>query len=438
MPSVSWFEGILADFENKLMAIGRWGEKGRNAQIYKHYNPIENALYAGDCWQMDGTRANLISYKDETGKERFAYMVVVRDVHSGAILGLSIGLAESAWMYINALRMAVQNTGYLPYEIVTDRFPGHNKKDWVELTDRLKISGVKITYTHEATGKAKLERFFNTLQSVFMALSNYYYGEGIQGHRPFSHRSAEALNKMKKAAKEVGWSFDKACDETENIIGIYNATPLSKYSDKFKKIDKSPLQLHEDSPKENVKIIPVWKTLKYFGYHKTLTIRSSYIITEFQNTEYIYAPSIEIVLKHKEVMIAYDLNNLNSVHVFTADGRTYLGEAQEQKRAQVYGPNADYSGLAKSKERGRLLKEAIAAKYQEIVGHTTYSETDLLMNGLNSKAEIEAAETAYLMQGFDTDEVKILGTEVLNENPQPTPKTRIAKPDFSDFDLGQL
>jgi Integrase core domain/Mu transposase, C-terminal len=420
-PSEAWFTKIFAEHETKILTTGRWGERGRNAQVYKHYTPIENALYAGDCWQMDGTRANLISYKDETGKQRFPYVVVVRDVHSGAILGLSIGLAESAWMYINALRMAVQNTGYLPYEIVTDRFSGHNKKDWIELTDRVKTSGIKITYTHEATGKAKLERFFSTLQSVFMALSNYYYGEGIQGHRPFSHRSSEALNKMKKAAKEVGWSFDKACDEIENIIGSYNSTPLSKYSDKFKKINESPLQLHEESPKENVKIISAWETLKCFGYHKSIDIRHSYIETTIHSIDYIYAPPVDVVLKYPKVMIAYDLNDLRKIYLFTEDGRKFLGEAPEQKLAQKYGPNVDYSILGKSKERGRLLKEAINAKYQEIVGHTTYSEVDLLMNGLNSKAEIEQAETAFLL-GEGEPDTTILGTEPRTDGMQEVPK----------------
>jgi transposase InsO family protein len=398
MPSTSWFDLHLAKHDHKLITLGRWGDKGRRVGVYTHYNPIENALYAGDCWQMDGTRANFLDWKDSEGKSHFLYMVIVRDVHSGAVLGLSMGESEDRWMYIHALRMAAQKTGYLPYELVLDRFPGHNSSEFKEIELKIKEAGILVNYVHTAQGKAKIERFFNTLQTVFMAQSDKYYGEGIMSNRPFAHRSSEMLKESRKKAKLLSWGFEKACDELEAVMALYNNTPLSNYSEKYKQVAESPMGLHDKSPKESVKVILTWAIMQMFGLQKVVGIRNSYIKTDIQKVEYLYAPPVEVVLGYKEVMIAYDLNDLRVVHVFTPDGRKYLGDAPEQARAQIYGPNANFEVLAQSKQRGKAIREAITAKYDEVVSHARDSSVvDLLMGGLASKAAIEAAETNHLL-----------------------------------------
>lgn len=398
MPSQSWFNHFFADHKTKAITTNRWGDKGRKTGIYKHYNAIENAVYAGDCWQMDGTRANFLDWKDSEGKSHFLYMVIVRDVHSGAVLGLSMGESEDRWMYIHALRMAAQKTGYLPYELVLDRFPGHNSQEWKEIEDKVKETGIKVTYVHTAQGKAKVERFFNTLQTVFMAQSDKFYGEGIMSRRPFAHRSSEQLKDSRKKAKLLSWGFEKACDELEKVLGLYNNTPLSNYSDKYRQIAESPMEMHEISPKENAVMVEQHKIIRLFGLQKIVGIRNSYVKTEIQKVEYLFCPPTDVVLEYSEVMICYDLNDLRQVHLYTTNGLKYLGDAPEQKRIQMYGPNADYGALAKSKQRGAEILNATRTKYEEVVSHARDSSiVDLLMGGLASKDAIEAAETGFLL-----------------------------------------
>jgi len=192
-PSKSWFEQLLAKQETKVLtAVGRYGTNSRKAQTFKSYNPIAGAVFAGDAWQMDGTRINMVGW-NEDGKSHFLYVVAVRDVMSGACIGVSFGEVEDRYMYINALKMAVQKAGYLPYNLVLDKFPGHNTEEWINVTEKLKNKGVQVQYTAKATGKAQVERWFGTLQTVFMMQSNYYYGEGIMSKRPYAHRSVEVL-----------------------------------------------------------------------------------------------------------------------------------------------------------------------------------------------------------------------------------------------------
>ena len=56
--------------------------------------------------------------------------------------------------------MAVENTGYLPYELITDRFPGHNTDEVKRLITHFKMLGVKVSITHKPTGKPHVERGF--------------------------------------------------------------------------------------------------------------------------------------------------------------------------------------------------------------------------------------------------------------------------------------
>jgi hypothetical protein len=70
-------------------------------------------------------RVNITSHTDD-GKDKFLMVVAIRDVHSGDILGYSFDHSENRRVYENAMAMAVQKQVILPYEIVTDRFPGHN------------------------------------------------------------------------------------------------------------------------------------------------------------------------------------------------------------------------------------------------------------------------------------------------------------------------
>ncbi len=100
VPSRRWFgTNVYEQHEIKfLTASKRFGSGSRKAFIHEGYIPMEGAINAGDCWQIDATRLNIISHKrveiaeDGTKKtsDAFLFVIVVRDVHSGCILGHSL------------------------------------------------------------------------------------------------------------------------------------------------------------------------------------------------------------------------------------------------------------------------------------------------------------------------------------------------------------
>lgn len=414
-PSKSWFESKLAEPLTKFLTFQRFGS-GKLSDKYKGYIPIQNALHAGDCWQADGTRVNMIAYKDEEGKEKFLYWIAIMDIHSGDIVGVHFDTKEDRWGYVNALKMAVSCTGYLPYELVIDRFPGHNTEEIEILIQRLNLLGVQVTISSKKTGKAKVERTFETIQSVFMAESDWYYGEGVQSSRDHAHRSPEYIAKMKKQRTENNWSFDEAYREMMRVIEMYRSTKYSEYSSKFDHVKMSPKQMHDKSDKPHVRRAEIWDTVQLFGLEKTVTIRNGGMIrTEIQKVEYFYnVNEYETIANHAKVRLCYDMEDLGEVYLFEDSddpNREYLGTAIEQRKAQRYGPDADMKVLGKAESRIKEIERARKEHFKTLVTttsddedfhNTTGDEVNILLGGLADKEEKANAETAWLEERTST------------------------------------
>ena len=264
-PSSRWVSDFMSQPETQYLTQQRYGANSRYNYKHRVYVPTQSALFAGDCWQIDGTRVNIIDHKgtyiNKAGKkvtgQKFLYIVAVRDVMSGMVLGWEYCYEESATAIINALAMAVRTAGYLPYEFIYDRFPGHNTTEWQRVENHMRKAGTIMTITHKADRKAHIERWWDTLQNVFMMDSDLYYGEGIKSTRKYAHRSKEYVASMRKWATENSFNYEDACKETDSIVNRYLNTPLSEYSTKFSNIDQSPMQLHTESDKPNNTIFKV-------------------------------------------------------------------------------------------------------------------------------------------------------------------------------------
>jgi hypothetical protein len=416
-PSVSWFNNELAKpFTKYLTADGRFGRNGRRGGMYKGYIPVENAMFAGDCWQADGTRVNLIGHKGKDGRQEFLYIIAVRDVYSGDILGWHLDTKEDRWGWICAIKMAVAVSGYLPYELVADKFPGHNTPEWETVERRLLREGMQVTKTSTATGKARIERMFGTLQTVFMQDSDYYYGEGIQSRRDYAHRSAEYLAHMQRKANKDGWDFDAAFQEANRIIEAYRSTPLSHYSRKYASIELSPRELHAQCERPHTTTVEPWTFVELFGLEKRVRLRSQGLIkTEIQRIEYMYTVQEYSTISHyRDVAICYDMDDLSTVYLFEASedvNRKYLGEAHEQRKVQMYGPGADRK-TGKMKARLKDLEERRKADLEAIT--KAGSEVELLLGSYTDKAAASSAENEWLTERIgewkDTGKAKVLVT----------------------------
>lgn len=404
VPGRRWFgTKIFEQPKTKyLTASGRYGQGSRQAFEQTGYIPMQNALFAGDCWQVDATRVNMIEHAkgDKSSGKGFLFIVAVRDVHSGDLLGYSFDYSENRWAVMTALKMAVQNTGYLPYELVTDRFPGHNTDEVKRILNGLKRMGVEVTTTHRPTGKAHLERAFSTLQTVFMQKSRYYYGEGVQSRRPYAHRAPEYLKALRKEASKTGFDFAAAWHQAVSIVESYRNTKLSDYSRKHASLHKSPAELHQESQKPNVTRLEAHQISMLFGLKKKVSLKhNGQIRTEIQKAEYIYhVDDFQVQAGHKEVILSYDLEDLDKVFLFKQRGDmlVYLCQAGQFRKPQPYGPGKEIYDIADAslrlqgieKRKTQELKKAIAAAGNEV---------ELIMGPFTERTAAEEAETARLL-----------------------------------------
>lgn len=400
VPSRRWFgQNIYEQHNTKfLTASQRFGRGTTKASLYEGYIPFDNALFAGDCWQVDATRVNMIAHKAADGSDKFLYIIAVRDVHSGEVLGQAFDYSENRWSVINAVKMAVQTAGYLPYEIVFDRFPGHNTEEAKRMMSTMEQMGVKVTIAHNANTKASLERWFGTLQSVFMMDSKYYYGEGIKSRRQHAHRSPEYLEKLKRESSKAGFDLVTAYNEAESIVEAYRTTPYAYYSRKYRHINKSPKLLHDESEKPHVQWMEQYQISMLFGLKKKLAIRNGFIKTDIHNIEFIYqVTDYEILSKEAEVIISYDMEDLSSVYLFKPKGSllVHLGEAQEFKRVMIHGPQAEFNRLNTEKLRQAEINRLRAEELEEKKGYN--DDAALLLGRFTKKNEAELAETAILL-----------------------------------------
>lgn len=431
-----WFNKLMADHHTKFITANhRFGEGSRHAYRYNGYIPIKNALFSGDCWQVDGTRFNIIEHKGRTinGKQQkeFLYIIAVRDVHSGDIIGRQYDLKEDRWAVFNALKMAVKTAGYLPYEIVFDRFPGHNTPEMKSFLKNLEHLGVKISFSHKATAKARVERFFGTLQTCFMQDSKYYYGQGVKSTLPFAHRNPAYLANTRKEANKDGWDFDAAWNEAEKIIEAYRQTKLSAYSRKYKHVGQSPAMLHQESEKPNTLDVTKANFSLLFGLKKKKQISNFMINTEINKVEFNYKiDDYQVLSRYKEVIISYDLENLEVIQLFEKLSNGWLkhiGEAVNLESVQVYGKNAEWGKQAAEKARVKQINEKREEEYTELAS-AAGSEVDMLMNNLTNKEQAESAETAYLMQQADAWKDK----RIKNNKDKPTNDKGAGNDDTSD------
>ena len=402
-PSTSWMDKFLSAYHNEfLTGSGRYGGS-RRGSAHTPYIPIQGALHAGDCWQMDGTRFNIIPHASFDGQQRSLMIIAVRDVHSGELIGYHFDTKEDRYGYIHALGMAVKAKGHLPYELVHDRFPGHTTDEWQLITNKLNHKGVKTVISSDAKSKAATERGFSTLQDVFMIDDKYYYGHGIQSTRAYAHRSPEYLGKMRKEAKREGFDFDKAVARAVAVVLAHNETKYSEYSRVRAKVDQSPADLYAASEKPYVATLDDFQRVDLFGLEKRTTIRNNGLITiEIQHVKFFYqldADQYDVIKHYKQVRVCYDPSDTTEIYVFEPSddvNRRFLCSVMEQKAQLYYGPDADHGSTAKIKKIHKAIKERRDADLAELIAPA--SDLDVLLSATTKKTQNDTAQDDWIME----------------------------------------
>jgi hypothetical protein len=170
-------------------------------------------------------------------------------------------------------------------------------------------------------------------------------------------------------------------------------------------VEQTPAELHEISEKPHAYKASSLEMLHLFGYSKRIQLRNQgMIVTEIQKAKYTYVISAEdwrLMRAYKEVVMYYDLEDLDRVQLFTvADNpadEKYLCEATEQKAVAWHGPKKDTAAMGKARARIKAIQEQDRQDLEAARAMVLESEEALLGIGGSSKEERETAETAWLL-----------------------------------------
>jgi hypothetical protein len=318
--------------------------------------------------------------------------------------------------------MAAKVTGYLPHTLVHDRFPGHLADEMQAVMGRMASKGVTLVCTHKATGKASLERWFDTLQTVFLSQSRYYYGQGIRSTRDFAHRSPEYLGKLRKEAKQEDFDFDDAWQEAWRCVQSFNQTHVGYYSKKHPELKLSPEQLHEQSEKPHVYRLELWDEAAMFWLETQVTISRNQILITVHKQDHIYQIFDKKLLYNyskKKVSVRYDETDLSKVMLFVPDSDFFIAELTETQSVTLYGPDGNHDHLAAKMAKIKLFEQEKASDLREILEDTR--EVTLLLAGHVSKSEQIEAESMATRALYGNMGAK---AEATNQKP-PTSKKQL-------------
>ena len=416
-PSEATLRRFLSETET-LTVAHHTDPNNKKLQRHRASMPLAHAMFADDCWEMDGTQVQIMGHltgqKTKSGRAetKMLYVVAVRDVYSRAYLGYWYGYAESEHAYRYALQMAVAVTGRLPVELRYDQFPGSNSAGWkfmageqdkkgnVLSVGALTKHGVKrLTKTSSAAGKAHAERGFYTLQQVFERERPEYLGQGIKSSLANARPTEKYIARVQRDYLNNGWDFDQAWMSHSEVMEDYNNTPRNEYSRKDAKLDQSPWQMYENGATESQgRTLEPWEVSVLFWNARREGIRNGRIeFTDRGNRHryYIGADDFHLLDYQREgvkLTVRHDPSDFSEIMVFN-DKDEHLATLTEQADIQTYGQNPDWEALGEFKKGQKAISEKRKRKLDEFA---LSDEVAIHLPTQTPKATHNSAQTAYM------------------------------------------
>lgn len=214
-PSLSWVKKYRQKLLANVVAFqSRYGHSETNKKL--PFASLNHAKHANDQWQMDGWTLPFW-YK---GEKNFQRPVLVRliDSNSKKIVGYSVGKTENTAVIMDAIRSAVNNTGCLPFEILTDNHAFNQTHEAKNLQSLLAKKGTRWEVTENPQHKSIVERYNQHLDAL---CKDHYYGYLGQGVRA---KSIDALAKPEMIDQYLKnqLSFEEIHGYAVEIVESYN------------------------------------------------------------------------------------------------------------------------------------------------------------------------------------------------------------------------
>jgi len=186
----------LIQFLERPEIVAQWKDRESGElyakAIFQRKFQTEMPSMRDSVWYEDGTRLNLYykKYVPGEGNKAAALQVCeVVDAFSEKLIGCHISETENFESIYEAIRNAVENTGYLPYELVTDNQGGTKRKDAQAFLD--KVARVARTTTPNNPTSKSIEAIFGRFQKQVLHQRWGFTGQNINAKSDSSRVNAE-------------------------------------------------------------------------------------------------------------------------------------------------------------------------------------------------------------------------------------------------------
>ena len=269
-------------------------------------------------WYGDGTKLNLY-YRGDDGKVYTTSAYEVIDAYSEVMLGYYISDNEDYISQYHAYRMAIQNSGHKPYEIVTDNQGGHKKNDSLGFFS-------KICHIHRPTspynGRSKtIENLFYRFQHNVLHKHFNFTGQNITTVKTSSRPNMEFI----EANKGMLPTYNELLDIYAEARREWNEMPHPMTG-----IPRN--EMYKQSVNEGTQKVTIYDMVDMFWYttKNPVLFTASGIEITVNKQKHVYEvfsspgiPDLEWRRTHtyEKFYVQYDPYDMTSIRLLTTDKR---------------------------------------------------------------------------------------------------------------------
>lgn len=357
-------------------------------------------LLPGDVYTADGTTFDAEIQNPQNGQPFKPEITLVLDVATRRCVGVSVGLGESAFTVLDALRGACLFGG-IPAMLYCDNGSGYKNKLLLQagqgMLARLGIEMVN-SIPCRPRGKGLMER---AVQTICTPLAKR---QPSCMHMHMDRDAAHKVHKLiRKDLKESGRSallptWPEFVKSLLGRIDEYNATPHSA----LPMIETGESKRRHMSPNEH------WRNFELQGWEpeqvpdevrddlfmpaQRRTVRNG-MVTLFKQS--YYAPDLEEF--HQDVVeVRYDIRDASRVHIWTTKGEK-ICTAELNGNAIPYFPESQLEAAREKRKKGQVLRltsklERVAPGAKVELPPAETFETLTVADSVQPEAVAEAAE----------------------------------------------
>lgn len=307
------FYNFLYDEEVQPLWYGHRHGELEAKEKYGYQFKTKMPAFRDSLWYSDGTKLNYY-YLNEEGKIETCQVYEVMDSFSEVFLGYHISKTEDYKAQYSAYKMAIQTSGFRPYQIKYDNQGGHGK---LQAGDFLsKIARIQ-TATQPYNGKSKtIESAFGRFQQQYLKRDWFFTGQNITAKKQESKANMEFILANKANLPSL-----------EDIKKVYEERRKEWNSAPHHKTGIPRIDMYLQSKNPDTKAIEIWDMVNMFWVtrKKPATVDTQGISFTEKKVDYFYMvynedgmPDLEWLKKSigKKFVVKFDPEDMSEIRLF--------------------------------------------------------------------------------------------------------------------------